>query len=77
MAMKKKYRLQFDFSEEAYQELKRLQAQDGVSSEQELIRNAIGTHRYISDELHAGSRILVKKKDGETKDVEFEYIKPS
>ena len=49
MAVEKKYRFQIDLSEEAYQELKRLQVQDGVSNERELIKKC---YRYAS--LHFG-----------------------
>ena len=70
-----KYRLQIDFSEEAYSELIALQNYINSPSKAEVIRDAIGVLRWACDEIHEGNRILVEKKDGQVRKFIFHFIK--
>jgi hypothetical protein len=74
----KKYRLQTDFSEEAYRELEDLQNQLDAPSKSEVIRDALGVLRWAVDELNSGNRILVEKQTPTGTDVReilFHFIK--
>lgn len=81
MSLNKKYRLQFDFYEEAYEELKKLRSLTGTHTFSEVIRNALGCYKYIANHVIKGSKILVEHKNekGElvTKEVVFNFIKIS
>ena len=77
----KKYRLQIDFSEEAYQELCNLEQQLGAPSKSEVIRDALGVLRWANDEIRDKNRILVEKhkqegqEQAEVKEIVFHFIK--
>lgn len=76
--MEKKYRLQIDFSEEAYGELESLQNGLNAPSKSEVIRDALGVLRWVADEIHEGHRILVQKNTptgNEVKEIVFHFIK--
>lgn len=62
MEKEKKYRLQVDFTERGYHELERLQKNLEATSKSEVIRNALGVLRWVTDEILDESRILVQKK---------------
>lgn len=74
--MEKKYRLQIDFSEDAYKELETLQNQLNAPSKSEVIRDALGVLRWATEEVLPGHRILVEKPEG-TREVVFHFIKRS
>jgi hypothetical protein len=78
--MEKKYRLQIDFSKEAYRELESLQNLLDAPSKSEVIRDALGVLRWVADEMTDGSRsrILVEKNTptgNEIKEIVFHFIK--
>jgi hypothetical protein len=76
--MEKKYRLQIDFSKEAYRELESLQNLLDAPSKSEVIRDALGVLRWVADEMTDGSRILVEKNTptgNEVKEIVFHFIK--
>lgn len=76
--MEKKYRLQIDFSEEAYRELEGLQNRLDAPSKSEVIRDALGVLRWVADEISNDNRILVEKKTpagSDVKEIVFHFIK--
>jgi hypothetical protein len=78
LIMAKKYRLQIDFTESAYQDLEELQNSLDAPSKSEVIRDALGVLRWLVDEVHEDHRILVEKKTstgGDLKEVVFHFLK--
>ncbi|MEK7603830.1 MAG: ribbon-helix-helix protein, CopG family [Patescibacteria group bacterium] len=71
-----KHRLQFDFHEEALQELDNLKAQTGLPTRAELIRHALRFLQWTFDKHQDGSTILVEK-DGKTEEVVFPFWTPT
>jgi hypothetical protein len=69
-----KYRVQLDFSEEAFNELNDLQKKLNATSRAEVVRNALGVLRWVTNHLSAGNKIVVEKKNGEKSDVEFPFL---
>jgi hypothetical protein len=69
-----KYRVQLDFSEEAFQELNALQKKLQASSRAEVVRNALGVLRWVTKHLIAGDTIVIEKADGTKSDVEFPFL---
>ncbi len=61
--MADKIRLQFDFTQEAYDELTQLQQATSAPTKAETVRYALRALQWIVEELDAGGRILVKQKD--------------
>jgi hypothetical protein len=74
--MSEKYRVQFDFTPDAFEELERLKAAVGASSRAEVVRYALRILQWSIDEVHAGADILVRK-GGETEKVVFPFLSPS
>lgn len=70
----KKYRVQLDFSEEAFQELINLQKQLHAASRAEVIRNALGILRWVTRHLKDGNRIIVERKDSKQVEVDFPFL---
>lgn len=60
---KRKYRVQFDFSEEAFAELNALQARLGAPSRAEVVRNALALLRWTCDKLADDYQIVATGKD--------------
>lgn len=73
--MSEKYRVQFDFTPEAFEELERLKAAVGASSRAEVVRYALRILQWSIDEVHAGAEILVRR-GGETEKVVFPFLTP-
>jgi hypothetical protein len=69
-----KYRVQLDFCEEAFHELNGLQKKIHASSRAEVVRNALGVLRWVTNHLIAGNKIVVEKADGTRSDVEFPFL---
>jgi metal-responsive CopG/Arc/MetJ family transcriptional regulator len=69
-----KYRVQLDFSEEALHELNDLQKKLHASSRAEVVRNALGVLRWVTNHLNAGDKIIVEKANGTKSDVEFPFL---
>lgn len=74
-----KRRLQLDFTEEAYDELKTIKAIAGAMTFSAVIRDALGCYKYIASQVVNGGKILVERKDEkgntETREVIFQFIK--
>lgn len=71
--MSEKYRVQFDFTPEAFEELERLKVAVGASSRAEVVRYALRVLQWSIDETRAGGEILVRK-GGETEKVVFPFL---
>jgi hypothetical protein len=74
--MSEKYRVQFDFTSEAFEELERLKAAVGASSRAEAVRYALRILQWSIDEVNSGAEILVRK-GGETERVVFPFLTPA
>ncbi len=71
----KKYRVQLDFSEEALQELVRLQKALNATSRAEVIRNALGVLRWATRHLKEKDKIIVERQsDGKQVEVDFPFL---
>jgi metal-responsive CopG/Arc/MetJ family transcriptional regulator len=68
-----KKRLQLDFSENAYKELEELQSRLNAPSKSEVIRDALGVLRWLTEEIDQNHRILVEKTEG-TREVVFHFL---
>ena len=71
---KGKYRVQLDFSEEAFEELNSLQEKTNASSRAEVVRNALGVLKWATKNLREGNKIVVERKDGTHVEVEFPFL---
>ena len=71
----KQYRIQLDFSEDAFLELEKLESTLGAPSRAEVIRNALGVLRWVTDHLKEGDKILVQQKNSRLTEVEFPFIR--
>jgi metal-responsive CopG/Arc/MetJ family transcriptional regulator len=73
-------RLQIDFSEKAYKELEGLQERLDATSKSEVIRDALGLLRWLTDEVvEKKHRILVEKPEEKdlTREVVFNFLERS
>lgn len=70
----KEYRVQLDFSEDAFRELNELQKQLSASSRAEVIRNALGVLRWVARHLLEGNKIVVETKEGKRVEVDFPFL---
>ncbi len=68
-----KYRVQFDFVKEAYQDLNELQAKLQAPTKAEVVRYAIRTLMWVVSSLEDGKSILVDDA-GNTKEVVFPFL---
>ena len=76
MTNKKKYRLQIEFSEDAYMELKDLSRFVDKQSISEVLRCAIGCLRFIVNKLRDGNIILTENKEKkEHRKILFDFLK--
>ena len=57
-----KVRIELDFSEEAYIELDKLQKQLHASCAAEVVRDALGVLRWVTNHLVKGNKIMVDKQ---------------
>ena len=74
--MSEKYRVQFDFTPDAFEELERLKTSVGASSRAEVVRYALRILQWSIDEVQAGAEILVRKH-GQTERVVFPFLSPT
>ena len=74
--MSEKYRVQFDFTSEAFEELERLKASVGASSRAEVVRYALRILQWAIDEVDAEGEILVRR-GGQTEKVVFPFLTPA
>lgn len=70
----RKYQIRINLGEEAYRGLMTLQNKIAAESKTALIKDALGVLMWAADEIHEGNRILVQKKDGEVKEINFRFI---
>jgi hypothetical protein len=68
-----KFRVQFDFAPEAYDELTELQSELQVPTKAEVVRCAIRTLRWVVSTVGDGQSILVED-GGKTKEVIFPFV---
>ena len=71
---KEKYRVQLDFTEEAFAELAALQEKLNASSRAEVVRNSLGILKWVTNNLAEGNKIFVERKDGTRAEVEFPFL---
>lgn len=71
--MSEKYRVQLDFTPEAFEELERLKVSVCASSRAEVIRYALRILQWSINEVQAGAEILVRR-GGETEKVVFPFL---
>jgi hypothetical protein len=70
----KKYRVQLDFSEEAFEELNKLQKKLDSSSRADVVRNALGVLRWVIKHVDEGDKIFTERSDGSRTEVEFPFL---
>ncbi len=68
-------RLRFDFSQEALDELERLQEQLNASSRAEVVRDALGVLKWATHHLAEGDTIMIKRPSGETAETDFSFLR--
>jgi hypothetical protein len=73
-AAKEKYRVQLDFTEEAFAELTALQQKLNASSRAEVVRNALGVLKWVTNNLTEGNKVFVERRDGTRAEVEFPFL---
>ena len=69
-----KYRVQLDFSKEALEELDALQKKLHAASRAEVVRNALGVLKWVTNNLAEENKIVVEKKTGEHAEVDFPFL---
>lgn len=75
MAVTKRYCVEFEFSEEAFLELLRLQSQIKGSTLEDIFTNAIGVLKWYIQERELGSRVLVHHvKSGHIGQIEYPEV---
>ncbi len=73
-ATTEKYRVQLDFSKEALEELDALQKKLHAASRAEVVRNALGVLKWVTNNLAEENKIVVEKKTGENAEVDFPFL---
>ena len=56
-------RVQFDFSEEAYQRLEKLRARTEKQSQAEVVRNSLRVYEWLLDQIDKGYKLQLAKDD--------------
>lgn len=69
-----KYRVQLDFTPEAFRELDRLKTDVEVSSRADTIRYAMRVLRWVINTLRSGDRIAIRRRNGEIAEVQFPFL---
>jgi metal-responsive CopG/Arc/MetJ family transcriptional regulator len=68
-----KSRLQFDFSEEAIEELDQLQEKTGLATRAELIRQALRILQWMMHEATENEATFLLEKDGKQREIVFPF----
>jgi len=68
-----KHRLQFDFSEEALEDLDNLREVTGLQTRAELIRHALRFLQWTLDETKKNDATLLLEKNGKLREVVFPF----
>jgi hypothetical protein len=73
--MPKKYRLQMDFSEDAYADLLLLTERTGITTKTGVIREALGVLQWLSTVIRNGQSICVRERTaaGDTTLIEVQF----
>lgn len=69
-----RYRIQLDFTQDAFQELEKLKADVGASSRAETVRYAMRVLRWAINTLQGGGQIFVSRTHGVYSGVEFPFL---
>lgn len=69
-----KYRIQLDFTPEAFKELERLKADVEASSRADTVRYAMRVLRWVINALRRGDQIVIHKANGDTVEVQFPFL---
>ena len=69
-----KLRVHFDFSKEAWEELDKLQTQLNASSPAEVVRDALGVLRWVTNHLAEGDKIMTQRKNGKAVETKFPFL---
>lgn len=75
MAQAEKIRIYLEFSEEALDELRKLEERLQASCPAEVIRDALGVLRWVTNHLAEGDRILIKRGDGQQTETTFPFLR--
>jgi metal-responsive CopG/Arc/MetJ family transcriptional regulator len=67
-----KKRLQFDFTQEALEEMDLLQESTGLQSRAEVIRHALRLFQWVHEEVTHGT-VLITERNGEQREVVFPF----
>jgi len=67
--------VQFNFSQDAYQELSGLKERLGVTSKTEVVRLSLGVLSWVVEELENGNKILAQREPGKAVELAFPYLK--
>lgn len=73
----KLHRIQFDFSEKILAELHTLQKRLNCQTRGEVMARALKVLIWAEAHHHHGNKIYVKRKNGETVEVQFPFLSPS
>ena len=65
------HRVQFDFSEDAYNKLTKIRTAAGAKSNAEVVRDALAVYEWFVRQTKEGNSIKVTSPDGQEKIVEF------
>ena len=68
-ALREKHRVQLEFHKQALEQLDQLYRAAGLSSRADAIRYSLKLFQWFTEQTKSGSQILVKKKDGEVREV--------
>jgi metal-responsive CopG/Arc/MetJ family transcriptional regulator len=68
-----KHRLQFDFTEEALQDLDELKETTGMQNRAEVIRQALRLLRWTIQETKNNDATIIIEKDGRQREVVFPF----
>ena len=68
-----KYRLQFDFSEEALRELEQLQTDTGLPTRAELIRQSLKLLQWMLKETTEENATFLVEKNGKVREIVFPF----
>lgn len=71
--MSEKFRVQFDFTPAAFEELERLKVSVGATSRAEVVRYALRILQWTIEQIHSGGEILVRQ-GSETEKVVFPFL---
>jgi hypothetical protein len=67
--------IQFNFSEEAYNDLSNLKQKLNVSSKTEVIRLALAVLSWLVDELEAGHTVLAQREPSKATELVFPFLR--